>query len=266
MAVTLMMTACDPAEDRDVLSGAITAENLQISATPVVVDGKNSNRIELNSDGVACLSSWNYGNGITTSTNTIVELVLPGTNDIIFTGLNHDGTSITKTLTVEVETLIDVPAEWGILCGTGEKSWVWDDTQADAVWGNGGYLASVSPSWWKVKLSEIDDQAPGEGDGAEMVFSVKGSSLTKIKSDGTSEKGSFAFDMTAKKILVDGTVWAKGKLTTKNVAVLCGIQPNASGAPVYEYDILTLSDTKMVLSFPEPGDGGAAWFWVFKAK
>ena len=268
VAVTMLLVACDPAEDRDVLSGAITAEELQISATPLKVDGKNSNSIELNSDGVGSLSSWNYGNGTTTSTKTTVQLVLKGANEIVFTGLNHDGTTITKTLTVQVDTLINVPAEWGLLCGEGEKSWVWDDTDPSAVWGNGGYKGSVSPSWWKVALADIDGQAAGEGAGAEMVFAVGGSSLTKIKADGSSSKGSFSFDMSAKTLDDGGVVWAIGKLKTKNVGVLCGIQPNGGGATVYDYDILKLDADKLVLAFPEPGAGswGTAWFWMFKAK
>lgn len=266
----MMMVACDPEENREVLSGAITAEDLEISATPLIVNGKKSNSIELNSDGVACLSSWNYGNGTTISTKTTVQLVLKGANDIVFTGLNHDGTTITKTLTVQIDTLINVPAEWGILCGAGEKSWVWDDTQASAVWGNGGYKGNTSPGWWKVALSEINTQAGaiGEGIGAEMIFSVQGSSLTKKKADGTSVKGAFSFDMTAITKDDGGAVWGKGKLKTKNITVLCGKQPNAANAPVYEYDILTLNNSKMALCFPEPGAGswGTAWFWMFKAK
>ena len=43
LAAIMMMVACDPIEDRDVMSGAITANDLQISATPVLVNGKKSN-------------------------------------------------------------------------------------------------------------------------------------------------------------------------------------------------------------------------------
>jgi len=269
-AVSMMMVACDPAENRDVLSGAITAADLKITAVPQIINGKNSNKIDLNSDGVRALSSWNYGNGTTISTKTTVELVLKGANEIVFTGLNHDGTTITKTLTVQVDTLINVPAEWGLLCGTGEKSWVWDDTSADGVWGNGGYKGNTAPGWWKVTLTQMNTQsgAEGEGAGSEMVFAVKGSSLTKKRTVGAAAAGAFTFDMTAKTLDDAGAVWAKGKLKTKNVTVLCGIQANAANAPVNEYDILKLDDSKLVLAFPEPGAGswGTCWFWMFKAK
>jgi hypothetical protein len=266
-AATMMMVACDPAENRDVLSGAITASDLKISATPVLVNGKKSNSIELNSDGNGCLGSWNYGNGTTVSAKTTVQLVLDGANDIVYTGWNHDGTTITKTLTVQIDTLINVPPEWGLLCGTGAKSWVWDNT-ASSVWGNGGYKGNTSPGWWAVALADMEAQTAGEGAGAELIFSVHGSSLTKKKTDGTSLVGSFSFDMSAITKDDGGAVWAKGKLTTKNVTVLSGKQPNGGNAPVYEYDILKLDNEKMALSWPEPGAGswGTAWFWMFKAK
>ena len=271
VAATILV-ACDPDEDRDTLSGAITADDLNISATSQVVDGKNSNNIELNSDGVGCLTSWDYGNGVTTSTHTTVKVVLKGADDILFTGLNHDGTYITKTLTVQVDTLIDVPEEWGLLCGSGEKTWVWDDTQppasdgSPAVWGNGGYEGNTSPSWWIVGLDAMEDQAPGEGAGAEMVFSVKGSSLTKNLSDGSSVTGSFSFDMSDQTLDAAGNVWAKGKLTTKNVTMLAGFVIN-DNTPAYEYDILSLDENSLVLSVPRAGatSWGEATFWMFKA-
>ena len=268
LAASMMMVACDPAEDRDVLSGAITADDLNITAVPQVVDGKNSNYIDLNSDGVGSLTSWFYGNGTTTGTKTTVQLVLDGQREIVFTGLNHDGTYITKTLTVQVDTLINVAPEWGILCGTGEKSWVWDDTKS-AVWGNGGYKGNTSPGWWTLQIADIEEQAAGEGAGAEMIFSVDGSKLTKKKSDGSTVVGSFAFDMSESAQTLDDAkaVWGKGKLKTKNVTMLAGfvIYENTD---CFEYDILTLNDEEMALACPRPGSKSwdEATFWMFRAK
>ena len=268
LALASLMVACDPAEDRAVLSGAITADQLNISATPQVIDGKNSNYIDLNSDGAPVLSSWNYGSGSTTATKTTVQLVVGGVSEIVFTGRNHDGSTITKTLTVQVDTLVNVPAEWGYFCGSGEKAWVWDDTEADAVFGNGGYLGNVAPSWWTVSIDDISGQVAGEGAGAEMVFSVAGASLTLNKSDGSSESGSFSFDMSDVTLDESGEVWAKGRLNTVATSVLAGISPNEGNARVSRYEILVLDDEKMVLSYPEPGAGawGTAWFWRFRAK
>ncbi|MCW0483949.1 hypothetical protein [Gaoshiqia sediminis] len=266
LVAATILVACDPAEDRDVMSGAITAADLDISATPQLVEGKNSNYVELNSDGVGCLTSWDYGNGITTKTKSTVQLVLKGANEIIFTGLNGDGTTITKTLTVQVDTLINVPEEWGLLCGSGEKKWVWDET-ANAVWGNGGYMGCDSPCWWTNDKASMDENDPDYGANGFMLFSVKGAKLTKSNETGSNTmSGSFTFDMTQKTMAGDA-VWAKGKLFTKNVTVLAGKQPNHGNAPVYEYDILKLTEDKMSLAWPEPGSGswGTAWFWMFRS-
>lgn len=267
LVTTLSITSCESIEDRLDMGGFISAEQLDISATPVVIDGKNTNKVVLDNKSPV-LSSWNFGVGVTQKKTDTVLLVVEGTNEIIFTGRNPDGSEITKTLTVNVDELyFDVPAEWGILTGGSEKDWVWDDSDG-GVWGNGGYMGNVEPAWWIVNLADIDGQAPGEGAGAKMTFSLSGATFTKVKSDGTTETGTFTFDMGKKTTLDDGSVWAEGKLTLKGTTVLCGISPNEGGAPVYEYDILLINDEELVLSYPEPGveAWGTAWFWKFKAS
>ncbi|MBD1426662.1 hypothetical protein [Sphingobacterium arenae] len=263
--LSFLLIGCDPLEDRMNLGSAIRADQLAVTATPVIVDGKKSNKVILENKSPV-LSSWDYGVGVTQRKTDTVLLVTTGENEVIFTGLNPDGSKISKTLQVSVDELsFPVPPEWGFLTGGSEKDWVWDTSKPD-VWGNGGYLANFAPAWWKLQESAIDGQAPGEGTGAKMVFSLRGAKLTKIKSNGENITGSFSFDMTKKVTMEDGTVWAKGKLTTTNVTVLCGISPNEGNAAVYEYDILLLDGKEMVLAFPDPSEEGAAWFWVFRSE
>lgn len=266
-AISLIILACDPIEDRINIGSGITAEQLNISATPIVVNGKKSNKVVLVNNSPV-LSSWNFGVGVTQKMSDTVLMVSTGENDIVFTGLNPDGTKITKTLQVNIEELtFEVPLEWGYLTDGSEKTWVWD-TSKPAVWGNGGYKGNSAPAWWTLQESDIHGQAPNEGVGAKMIFHLRNAELHKVKSNGTVEKGSYKFEMTKQVLLDDGTVWAKGKLTTKGVTVLCGKSPNEGNAPVYEYDILILNGTEMMLSYPEPGVGawGTAWFWAFKAQ
>jgi len=268
LAVSVLLASCEPIEHRDVLQGGITESQLNISAIPEIRDGVNSNYIQLNSDGNACLSSWNYGFGTLVATKGTVKVMAKGPNTIVYTGLNADGTMITKSITVQVDALYDVEPEWALFCGdSGLKDWVWDNTVA-GPWGNGGYKGNNAPGWWVVSINDINGQAPGEGAGASMTFSLIGAKIIKNYNDGTTAEGSFTFDMS--KITYDdgGAVWAKGKLNTKNVTVLCGKSPNEGNAPVYSYDILKLTESNLVLSYPEPGVGswGTAWFWVFKKK
>ncbi|HPS24485.1 MAG TPA: hypothetical protein PLB28_02775 [Bacteroidales bacterium] len=268
LAVSVLLASCEPIEHRDVLQGGITESQLNISAIPEIRDGVNSNYIQLNSDGNACLSSWNYGFGTLIATKGTVKVMAKGPNTIVYTGLNADGTMITKSITVQVDALYDVEPEWALFCGdSGLKDWVWDNTVA-GPWGNGGYKGNNAPGWWVVSINDINGQAPGEGAGASMTFSLIGAKIIKNYNDGTTAEGSFTFDMS--KITYDdgGAVWAKGKLNTKNVTVLCGKSPNEGNAPVYSYDILKLTENNLVLSYPEPGAGswGTAWFWVFMKK
>ena len=263
----LSLLSCEPIEDRMELGNAITAEQLDITATAVVVNGKKSNKVVLNNNSPV-LSSWDYGIGVTQKKTDTVLLVATGENEIIFTGLNADGSKINKSVKVSVDELtFEVPLEWGFFTGGTERTWKWDTTKP-AVWGNGGYMGSDGPAWWTLKETDIDGQAANEGVGAKMIFSLRGAKLTKVKANGQTEVGSFSFDMNKKITLENGTVWAKGKLTTKGVTVLCGKSPNEGGAPVYEYDILVINNEQIVLSYPEPGVGawGTAWFWNFKAE
>ncbi len=268
MLFILMMTllACDPVEDRDSIGGEISADELEISASPVIVDGKNSNKVILRNDSPV-LASWNYGLGTTQSSYDTVLMVVTGTAKISFTGLNPNGTEITKDLEVTVDTLAyEVPAQWGYLCGSGEKKWVWDKT-ATSCFGNGSYLQNTSPGWWALTVADINDQASGEGDGAYMIFSTNGATLTKYLTDGTSVSGTFSFDMTATTLDSNGDVWAEGTLNTSSVTVLCGISINENKAKVYDYDILSLDDETMTLSYHADGasSGSEAWFWLFRA-
>ena len=258
---------CDPIEDRMELGKSITADQLNITATNVMVNGKKSNKVVLDNKSPV-LSSWDYGVGVTQRKTDTVLLVTTGENEIVFTGLNADGVKINKTILVSVEELsFPVPPEWGSLTDGTEKTWIWDSTKP-SVWGNGGYLASLGPAWWTLQESEIDGQATAEGTGAKMLFSLRGAKLTKVKSNGETIVGSFAFDMSKKLTMEDGSVWSQGKLTTKNVTVLCGISPDEDKASVYDYDILFLNDHEMILAYAPYGTAawGTAWFWVFRAE
>ena len=267
LILSIAFIACEPVENRDTMGGAITADQLKVSATPVVVNGKNSNKVVLTNNSPV-LSTWDYGLSISKRQSDTVLLVVPGTTAITFSGLNPDGSIITKDLQVKVDELtFPVAPQWGYLCGTGQKTWVWDET-VSSPFGNGSYLGNTAPGWWALKVGELDGQAAGEGSGASMIFSTTGASLTKNYSNATpAKKGKFAFDMSQKTLDGNGAVWANGVLTTNGVTVLCGISINEAKANIYSYDILALDNNKLVLSYHKTGtgNGGEAWFWIFKS-
>ncbi|MCC8094256.1 MAG: hypothetical protein LIP05_02140 [Tannerellaceae bacterium] len=279
MMFAIAFMACEPIENRESAGGAITVDQLDISATPVVVDGKNSNRIVLENHSPV-LSQWDYGNGISTRAYDEVDVVLTGDLTVIFTGLNADGTKITRELPIRVDELsFEVSAEWGYLCGNGEKKWMWDDTAREdgRVFGNGGYRGSTGPDWWgRTKDDIIEEDTYDFGLNAYMLFSLSGAKLTLSSADGSmTEQGTFAFDMTQTRDSYDSP-WSIGVLSTSGVTVLNGVSPKDGDAPVYEYDILKLDNEQMVLAHKtQIGEDGEptsdeewateAYFWLFKA-
>lgn len=261
----VLFAACEPLENRLPMGNALTAEQLDLSVTPLMVNGKRSNKVVMENHSPV-MSNWNFGVGVSQKMTDTVLLVITGDNDIIFTGLNPDGSTITKTMTANVEELsFPVPKEWGLLCGEGEKEWVWAET---APWGNGGYLANFKPEWWVLDLNGIEEQVEGEGPNSSLVFAINGASITKARNNGTIEKGSFSFDMKKKKVTSGEVSWAIGQLNTLGTTVLCGISPDEGSVAVNTFDILELTEDRMVLAYAPAGTGewGAAFFWVFVPK
>lgn len=268
MAIALV--ACEPIEDRDSIGGAITADQLDVKATPIVVNGKNGNMVILENHSPV-LSAWNCGGSLSTKAYDTVMVVKTGAVDVTFTGLNPDGSKIEKKFNIQIDALTTLPAEYKYLFGdptkgVTSKKYVWDET-AGAVWGNGGYLGNTSPGWWTNNKASMDSNDPDYGSEGYMVFSLAGMTLKKSNAAGTkTETGTASLDLAAITKDGNGAVWASAKLITKNVTVLKGVAPNGGNAPVYSYDILKLNDSKLVLAWPEPGSGawGTAWFWMFR--
>jgi len=273
----LSFVSCNPIENRDVMKGSVTEADVRAKVTveSAMRDGKKSNYIHVNSDGLApCVTSFTYGLGTYVGTDATVQgFVVPGTFNVYVNVLNADGTTLPPiAFPVTVEECFDVAPQWAMICGSGEKVWTWDASQGN-VWGNGGYLADTQPSWWGQTPADVNGQsnATNEGAGATMTFSADGATLVKTKSDGNKEAGTFSFDMTKTKnsAATDG-LWSIGKFYTKSVTVLCGKAQNRGEGPVNEYDILKLDDQSMVLAWSDDGDDagswGECWFWMFTVQ
>jgi hypothetical protein len=275
------LTACEPVAERYSIGTVYTAGQLDISVSPIVVDGKQSNKIILKNN-TPILGEWNYGTGVSRLPVDTVLILRKGNVNITFNGLNADGSEITKTQSVTVEELsFAIPAEWQYLCGpTGEKEWTWDETW-EAVWAESGYRIAFmpdDPDWWWYWMTpeELDEYIdPGYGRGASMTFSiVENTVFARTSGDGAlSETGSFSLDMNKITYAEDEeTVWAKGKLYLYGSTILCGKIPAGGDyetmSPVYEFDILELNEDRLVLAAAPPGSEPwwPAYFWIFKPE
>ena len=267
VVTVLAFVSCDPIENRMEMKGATTMEkiNQYVSVTAEMRNGIRSNYLILKSDGIDALSMFDYGMATYVGTNGRVQLILPGDVDVIYTALNADGTKLQKTFTVNVEQCFDVPPEWELLCGTGTKVWTWDD-QWPNYYGMGDAFADY-PTWW---CPAPDDQVSGEGFGATMSLTAKGAVLEKVRTNNTTETGSFSFDMDAK-----NANWSRsmGKFNTRGATVLAAKNTGDDDGIVYTFDILTLNENEMVLgklndesSNPNSDGWGQINFWMFKSN
>lgn len=107
LLAAMAFTACDPIEDRLDIGGAISADDLELSATPIVVDGLNSNEVIVENNSPT-LSRWVSDRSQIQSSYGIVIFDYIGTRDVQFTARNANGDQSDVTLTVEVDTMTNL--------------------------------------------------------------------------------------------------------------------------------------------------------------
>jgi len=267
----IVLFACEPVVDDKPMGGVVPEDQLSL-VVESVSEGSNEILMENNTPGVG--SYWDYVIGKSTKQKEVVRLPFLGETTITFTGL-CDGGTVTTTRKVNV-TKIDKPAEaeWTIFGGEDPagKVWEWDpESFGGIVYGTAGYGNDFGPGW---SVFGIGDEVFGGkvvSADEEMVFDLNGgANFTRRKVGGdVIEKGTFKFDMSKKKVKENGTVWSIGELQFSGATVLSG-SSCWDTAPVYVFDIISLSDDKMVLAWAEPGIEFEVWneatFWCFKAK
>ena len=288
----IVFVSCEPVENRISQSNGrrdVTMADIDqyVKIDQLMIDGKGSNYFSFNSESLQALSSFQHGLGTlvgslnpnTPGQDTIAPFipngyiqcfVVPGVQTILFTALNADGTTLTKTFTFTVDSAYHVAPEWAIFCGDGSKDWIWD-TSVGAPYGMGDALNSNSADWWG-HWNDDGIHNGLEGADASMTFTATGSTFTKNLSDGTTVVGTFGFDMT--KVSPPGYARSVGTLTT-SIPVLNGQTTGAatgngaSGNDVLVYQMIKLDDNHLYLCWPEASfDPSAGWgqatLWFFK--
>lgn len=276
----ITFTSCDPIEDNPSSKlVSMTAEQIKATISVEQQGGKNVNKAKVVADNPLPVQ---ITNGINTVASSSGEFVLfnTGENAIIVSVFNPDGTTVSKEFTVNVDEIYyEVPPQYALLCGSGEKVWGWDTSVNGNVWGNAGYLSTTAEdftntgggTWWGTTPEDIASQAatygfdPKDAGDATMTFVLMGTKI--VKSSGTT--GTFSFDMS--KTTPNGdALWSIGKLYTTGGSVLFPCKINSQptpGAILQEYDIMALDEDKLVLTYApaETGAWGEATWWRFKA-
>lgn len=267
----LTITACDPVVDNKSIGGVLSEDqlNLVVQSTS---EGSNEILLENKTKGIG--SYRDYIIGKSTKPQEIVRLPFVGELTITFTGL-CDGGTVTTTRKVNV-TKIDkeVEKEWTLFAGTdvNGKVWVWDaDDNETVVYGTAGYGNDYAPGWSTFTLGQEVVEGKVVDPKEEMIFDLNtGANFRKVTSDGKElEKGTFKFDMSKQKFRAKGEIWSIGQLELFDATILCG-SSCWNTTPVYVFDIIELTEDKMVLAWAAEGSEFEVWneatFWCFKRK
>ena len=176
----------------------------------------------------------------------------------------------------------------GMMNNYGSKTWTWDTESGisaggvdNLLWGNFGAdgtwrnedFASCGFTWWGVNdASQLKDQlghsvtgsATGEEDNAATMVLNEDGSVKCYDANGTEiRSGSYEIDLST------ADVWKKGTFKTTEGATLFPYEINAGGRYVTDFQIYSISDSKMVLTYPDNG-AFSGWsegtYWAFKKK
>ena len=175
----------------------------------------------------------------------------------------------------------------GMISDYGSKTWTWDtgsgikndNNPKDCVWGNFGADGNWRGDdlsaflWWGVSdaadlTTQLNHSVTGEATGEEsndatMVLTEDGLVKCYDASGKEIRSGSYEIDLST----ADG--WKKGTLKTSEGAMLFPFEINAGGRYVTDYQIWKISDSQMVLTYPDNGSF-SGWsegtYWAFKKK
>ena len=247
--LTLLYTSCDPSTDSGStgFSENVTAESVDAKATPVQVNGKNSNRIIIENHS-PITSQWSVdqlAEGAVTSSKAYdtIYVTKVGANTVTMHCKNV-AVDFTKDFTVNVDEITYLSAELQKrLCVTGSEGNYTSTVGEFAGQKAGGVARNGSGAWFTIDIN--NKQAIGS-DGVKLPISV---SVLEHK-DPTWDKGTISFPTA----------------TNDNFVIPMGVNVNGGNAVFQKYYVLVASDDKLVLTAAELPENGCAWFYVFKKK
>jgi len=265
MAFLLMISACEPVEVRDMLSNPVnSADDIILSVEQEA--GSNSFTLQMNTPGVT--GYWDYIVG--TKYSDRVDVVFPVTGEFTFNfhmttpfmpnGDPGEREYITNSIVVKVDKL-DVPLadEYYALAGTTAegKTWVFDGEPFDGK------------AWWYMVAdynhAELWWNAAGECCPPADINFVQDAAATM----NFNLLGEYTYELNGEKS--EGVKWVFSEdlksLTISDPTAIPGYQnewgePRAN--PKGTYEIIELTEDKLVLFTSTTIQGGSGWKWVFK--
>lgn len=267
--IAIGFVSCDPVQDNETGSVVVSPEKLTEAFNIQAKSAGNNNLIISTSPSYYI---WVYdantdkmiGNG----TSVKVQVVPPAKKGSFYVETRDmvGNSSKSGVKSIDITEYTDLPEIYDKLFkihGKGDFTttyWTWNTEAPEGVWGNGGYMESTGPAWFRCAASSIDAQAKMNNlpkDGLNGWFSL---SLEGV----TTSRGETGSIEVSEDHVKDG--WDVGTITFTGTVPLLGIGPNNGKKRQYTYQIIRISDDELRLCAPDPGAGdwGTAWFWNFK--
>lgn len=262
LSMGLCLASCEPQTiDGGSPCAPVTAETFEYEVTPIIKDGKTTNRILVETKSpITCY--WN--NEVASQTGNSVWLTLfhAGQNEISVHGINQDGSTFDTSFTVNVETMAYAVDElYDILTNSSEKEWVF--TKYGVTWGDPTSESDFSPynadqfAGWCTNLGIGKEYI-----GSSMTLSLKGMKMTLRDMDGKETTGTFNFVRVADGESIPAPTCCFAKFITVDTHIPFA---NAWWGPATSFtslQILEATADKLILT----ANDGNIWCWVFEPR
>jgi len=242
----LIFSACDPIIDEETLSDSTDVAGVVLTATQSPPGG-NKVTLKMSSPGIT--GYWNYNLGKALTNEYTVVYPIPGKSTFTYVG-TLGSQFFTKTIDVQIDRL-DTPLEqdWYDLVSKNTaagKTWVFD--RALNLW---WFMSAPNNpdgamgAWW-----DANNCCPPSDASGKMHFDLNGAANYNHyeTTSSTPTKGSFVLDTANKKLII------------QNSKMLGYSAGNKDGV----YQIIELTETKMVLYLNNSEAYGTGWTFVFK--
>ncbi|MCU4164992.1 hypothetical protein [Carboxylicivirga caseinilyticus] len=255
--ILLMMSACEPIEDRETLSNSFNPDKIELDVVQAT-NGGNKLSIQMNTPGVT--GYWDYI--IDKKYTDRVEVIFPftGTHEFTYhvtTPYMSDGTPsekeyVEKTVSVEITQLDEpLPDAYYMLVGDNleGKTWVFDGGPSSdgGLW----WFMSDPSNPWGIWWNAAGDCCPPGDAAGKMFFDLAGNANYTYYADAAGDP------VTGSTFKFNGDYT---KLTIEGPANLLGSMDGGGNAGVF--NIVELTAEKMVLFVPNAA-WATGWTWVF---
>ena len=258
----LALASCEPVTiEGGTPSAPVTAETFKYTVSPIMDNGKTTNRILVETQSpVTCY--WN--NEVASQTGNSVWLTLfhTGENEISVHGINQDGSTFDTSFKVNVDVMkYAVDELYEILTDNSKKEWVF--TKYGVTWGDPTQESDFS-MYDEGDVKEWSEalEIGNEYIGASMILELKGTRMTLCGVDGKKTEGSFSFVRVAEGESIAAPTCCFAKFVTIDTHIPFA---NAWWGPASNFtslQILHASADKLILT----ANDGNIWCWVFEPK